>query len=107
VCGHVAGDGRVDSSDVAAYRAFLADPVGAPVGASASTRCAVYGDLAPYDLVQVVVIRRGLALPALQIEVRRMMLGLRGRFRIRLARHAHGWGGWSGRMASRSSGSGG
>jgi hypothetical protein len=64
-CGNVAGSGRVDQTDVDAYRAFLADPSGAALSAGALARCAVVGTPSPCNIVQVVAIRRGLQLPPL------------------------------------------
>jgi hypothetical protein len=63
-CGDVTGSGRVDAADVAAIRQSLANPAAALTPA-ALDRCAVFGDLADCDIVQVSVLRRALATPAL------------------------------------------
>ncbi|HTO68412.1 MAG TPA: thrombospondin type 3 repeat-containing protein, partial [Myxococcota bacterium] len=64
-CGSVAGDGHVDATDVAAYRAALANPTGAPLSADAQTRCRVLGRTGGCDIRQVSAIRRAIAAPSL------------------------------------------
>lgn len=64
-CGDVSGSGRVEDTDVDALREFLADPTGAALSDEAAARCAVFGDLADCDIVQVAVLRRALADPPL------------------------------------------
>jgi len=64
-CGSVAGDGHVDTTDVAAYRAALANPTGAPLSAAAQTRCRVLGRTGACNIVQVTAIRRAIAAPSL------------------------------------------
>jgi len=64
-CGSVAGDGHVDTTDVAAYRAALANPTGAPLSADAQTRCRVLGRTGGCDIRQVTAIRRAIASPSL------------------------------------------
>ena len=61
-CGDVNGSGRVDAADVAAIRQSLANPAAALTPA-ALDRCAVFGDLASCDVLQVTVLRRALATP--------------------------------------------
>ena len=63
-CGDVNGSGRVDAADVTAIRQSLANPAAALTPAELD-RCAVFGDLASCDVVQVAVLRRALATPAL------------------------------------------
>ena len=63
-CGDVTGSGRVDSGDVTAIRQSLANPAAA-LSPAALDRCAVFGDLADCNVVQVSVLRRALATPAL------------------------------------------
>jgi len=64
-CGSVAGDGHVDTTDVAAYRAALANPTGAALSADAQTRCRVLGRTGGCDIRQVSAIRRAIAAPSL------------------------------------------
>jgi len=64
-CGHVAGSGHIDSVDIAAYRAALANPSGAGLSAAAQTRCVVYRAPAPCSVMQVSVLRRALDSPSL------------------------------------------
>jgi len=64
-CGSVAGDGHVDATDVAAYRAALANPTGAALSADAQTRCRVLGRTGACNIVQVTAIRRAIAAPSL------------------------------------------
>ena len=64
-CGSVAGDGHVDATDVAAYRAALANPTGAALSADAQTRCRVLGRTGGCDIRQVSAIRRAIASPSL------------------------------------------
>jgi len=61
----VSDSGAVDASDVAAYRQSLANPAGAPLSADAQARCVVLGSGSSCNVVQVSVLRRGLASPAL------------------------------------------
>ena len=62
-CGDLSDDGTVDASDVALYRAYLANPSGSPLGAAAQRKCRVRGSGAPCDVAQVTVLRRALATP--------------------------------------------
>ncbi|HTO05795.1 MAG TPA: FG-GAP-like repeat-containing protein [Myxococcota bacterium] len=64
-CGSVAGDGHVDASDVAAYRAALANPSGAPLTPAAQTRCRLLGRTGGCDVRQVTALRRAIASPSL------------------------------------------
>jgi len=62
-CGNVGGDGRIDGADVTAFRSPLANPSGAGLGSPAQSRCTVLTQGAPCNVVQLSVIRRGLAAP--------------------------------------------
>jgi len=64
-CGDLSGSGRADAAGVSALRQLLANPDGAPLSPAALDRCAVFGDLAPCDVVQLAVLRRWLAVPSL------------------------------------------
>ncbi|HXX48009.1 MAG TPA: hypothetical protein VEN47_07265, partial [Myxococcota bacterium] len=64
-CGSVAGDGHVDTTDVAAYRAALANPTGAALSSAAQTRCRVLGRTGGCTILQVTAIRRAIASPSL------------------------------------------
>ena len=60
-CGNLAGNGRVMSDDVVAYRKFLANP--ATLTADARSRCVVIGTGADCTVLQVSVLRRVLHFP--------------------------------------------
>ncbi|MFQ5515736.1 MAG: IPT/TIG domain-containing protein [Myxococcota bacterium] len=62
-CGDIDRDGLLRPSDSAAFRAHLADPVATPLSPEAQSKCTVIGVDRPCDLLDVVVIRRALALP--------------------------------------------
>ncbi|MFQ5513512.1 MAG: hypothetical protein ACE5FG_03680 [Myxococcota bacterium] len=65
ICGDADDDGVVRDSDVTALRAYLADSIGAPLPDAGLGRCSVIGVSDPCDLLDVVVLRRALALPPL------------------------------------------
>ena len=64
-CGDVNVDSFVDGVDVAIYRGFLADPGGMPLSPAGEDNCTVVGPPRPCDVLDVVVLRRVLALPPL------------------------------------------
>ncbi|HTO68372.1 MAG TPA: DUF2341 domain-containing protein [Myxococcota bacterium] len=60
-CGDLTGEGIVDDGDVAAYRAYLANPIGAPLTGAAALKCSVIGaDPAVCNIQDVAVLRRAL-----------------------------------------------
>jgi cysteine-rich repeat protein len=60
-CGDLTGDGIVDGSDVAAYRTYLANPLGAPLTGAAALKCSVVGaNAAVCNIQDVAVMRRAL-----------------------------------------------
>jgi hypothetical protein len=61
-CGDLTADGRVDPDDLARYRAFLADPEGAPLTGPDLLRCALAGETSACDIRSVVLMARALAL---------------------------------------------
>ncbi len=64
-CGNVGGNGRIDSTDVAAFRAALANPSGAALPSAAQSRCVVLAPGTTCSVAQLSVIRRALNAPAL------------------------------------------
>jgi cyclophilin family peptidyl-prolyl cis-trans isomerase len=60
-CGDLNADANVAASDVARLRAFLANPVGAPLSASEASRCSVIGSASDCNLRDSTVLRRRLA----------------------------------------------
>jgi hypothetical protein len=64
-CGDVDVNGEVDAADLARFRISLADPVGRPLGAGGTSHCSVLEAGQPCSLLDVVVLARSLALPAL------------------------------------------
>jgi hypothetical protein len=64
-CGDLSEDGTVEALDPAALRTFLADPAGAPLSAVALEKCRVNAGSAACDVLQLTVLRRALAEPAL------------------------------------------
>jgi hypothetical protein len=65
-CGDVDDDGSVGTSDVDAFRLFLADPAGAPLSPAGVSKCSVVDDAGPCEILDVTVIRRALAVPSLE-----------------------------------------
>jgi len=59
-CGDLGEDGTAGSADLARYRAFLADPDGAPLTSVESTRCGAFGDPFRCSLVEVVALARAI-----------------------------------------------
>jgi len=61
-CGDVDLDGFIDADDVTDYRNHLADPVGNPFSTLATDKCNVTSPVRPCDLLDVVLLRRAIAL---------------------------------------------
>ncbi len=63
LCGDVAVNERLDDADVAAFRALLANPGGAPLTLEGARRCNVIAPVAACSVRDLVVLRRALASP--------------------------------------------
>jgi hypothetical protein len=63
LCGDVVVDETLNSGDVVAFRALLANPGGAPLSVDGARRCTVVAPARPCDVRDVVVLRRALATP--------------------------------------------
>ena len=63
-CGDVNVDAAIDLTDVDLFRAHLSNPSGVTLPPGATDRCNVVGAPRPCDLLDLVVLRRALTLPA-------------------------------------------
>ncbi|MFQ5426551.1 MAG: hypothetical protein ACE5EV_05690, partial [Gaiellales bacterium] len=63
ICGDLTGNGLVNTADVSLFRRFLAGT--SVLSPTAESRCTAIGPLGPCDLLDLVVIRRALAVPPL------------------------------------------
>ena len=65
ICGDVNDDGVLDDLDIYLFRLFLADPNAALLSPVGTSKCTVIGEASHCDILDLVVLRRALAIPPL------------------------------------------